>query len=58
MALNLIELIELDMNQPLIEPDGSPSIYFEELWNNLKTSVETINETLQDHEDRITALEP
>lgn len=58
LAAELTELPTLDTNQQLVNPDGTPSAYFEDLWYQASKSIEAINIVLEDHEARLVALEP
>lgn len=56
---------ELDVNQLMVlakqefeRSGGVGSPYFEDLWYQLTKEIETMQATIEDHEARITALEP
>ena len=47
----------LDVSRPLINEDGTPSPYFEEMWHTLTVCLAEIVAIQADHETRIYDLE-
>lgn len=48
----------LNPQVPIVDENGFPTVYFQQLMRNLIEQANKTETTVEDHETRITALEP